>query len=368
MQAFGFSKNMAGFELFSPDEIIFQAGETGNCMYVILEGTVNISVQGRIIDKLTDGNIVGEMALIDAGVRSASATAVTRCKLLPVNKARFAELVQQYPTFALHVMTIMSERLRRLMVVEVQRQRMEEELKIGRDMQLSLLPKHVPTIPGWEFAAYYQAARQVGGDLYDFIPSPQDPNRLNLVVADVTSKGVPAALFMASVRSVIRAITLNDRAPDETLRRANRFVVQDIGSKLFISIFYASLNTQTGQVAYANGGHEWPLWWQHSTQTITHLDTSGLLLGAFPDINPTQHEITLAPGDCLILFTDGVTEARTEDGTFFEDERFQNAIAASAHLHAEEIVAAVVTAVAQFTGSTPQSDDLTLVVAKYLGK
>lgn len=364
MDPFSFFKNTTDFLLFEPGQVIFHEGQIGDQMFLILEGELQISVEDHPLDLLSAGNIVGEMALIDERSRSATGTAVTPCKLLPINRTRFAELVKQHPDFALHVMSIMSNRLRRLMEVEVKRQRLEEEMKIGRDIQLSLLPKKVPTAPGWEFAAYYQAARQVGGDLYDFIQSPHDPHRLNLVIADVTGKGVPAALFMASVRSVIRAISLNNCPPAETLRRTNHFLVQDVGSQLFISAFYASLQTDTGQLSYANAGHEWPLWWQQQTQTVTQLKVPGMLLGAFDEIHPMQQEAAIEPGDVLVFFTDGVTEAHNAEKVLFDVERLHESVAQLAHLSAAEIVDGIVTAVSTFTAHTPQSDDLTLIVVK----
>ena len=367
MQEFNSFADVTDFLPAEPGQVIFQEGQVGNHMYLILQGSLQISVQGHPLDLLTAGNIVGEMALIDEGVRSATVTAVSPCKLLPINQTRFAELVQQQPDFALRVMGIMSTRLRRFMEVEVKRRLLEEEMKIGRDIQLSLLPKTLPTAPGWEFAAHYQAARQVGGDLYDFIQSPSNPHHLNLVIADVTGKGVPAALFMASVRSVIRAISLNDRPPAETLRRTNRFIVQDGGSQLFTSAFYATLHTDTGQLIFANAGHEWPLWWQHQTGTVMPLRVPGLLLGTFAEIQPVQGEAAITPGDVLVFFTDGITEAHNAAKAFFDDERLYETLAKHAHLGAQEILDAIVTAVSAFTGSTPQSDDLTLVVVKRTG-
>ena len=364
MQSFSFFEEISDFVLFEPDQTVFKEGQFGDEMYLVLEGELRITVQGHQIDLLKAGDIVGEMALIDEGARSATGTAVSPTKLLPINRQRFAELVSQHPDFALHVMTIMSNRLRRLMEVEAKRQRLEEELKIGRDIQLSLLPKKLPSAPGWDFAAYYQAARQVGGDLYDIIQSPNDPNRLSIVIADVTGKGVPAALFMASVRSVIRAISLNDRTPSETLHRTNRFITKDVGTQLFTSAFYATLNTDSGLIIYANAGHEWPLWWQQASQTITSLRVPGMLLGAFEEILPMQQEAELAVGDVLVFFTDGVTEAFNAEKALFDDERLSETLAQLAHLSAKEIAEGIVTAVSTFTDGHPQSDDLTLIVIK----
>jgi hypothetical protein len=124
---------------------------------------------------------------------------------------------------------------------EIKRQRLEEELAVGRQIQLSLLPQSCPTIPGWEFAAFYQAARQVGGDLYDFFKMPEEPHRLGMIIADVTGKGVPAAMFMALSRTIIRAQSMTGCNPAAVLEQANRVIVQDHRSGLFLSAFYATL-------------------------------------------------------------------------------------------------------------------------------
>jgi serine phosphatase RsbU (regulator of sigma subunit) len=364
MQGFGFFHRVEGYQTYTAGQIIFEEGESGSTMYVVIEGEINVTVQGRQIDHLTVGDIFGEMALVDDRPRSATATAVTNCKLLPVDHTRFSRLVQQYPDFALQVMAIMSRRMRRLMEEEVKRQRLEEELAIGRQIQLSLLPESCPRIPGWEITAAYRAARQVGGDLYDFIPAPDNPHILNIVIADVTGKGVPAALFMAFGRTVIRSESRNGRGPAATLRRTNQFIVQDIRSRLFLSAFYASLNTQNGRLRYANGGHDLPLWWRAATGEVQPLVAPGFLLGAFADIEPQEQVINLAPGDCLVFYTDGVTEARNADDELFAEEQLMQVVAAYASGEAERLLQAIVTAVESFTGATPQSDDYTIVVVK----
>ena len=364
MRGFGFFRQIEGAQSYPAGQVIFREGQTGTEMFVIADGLVDITLEGRLINRLETGDIFGEMALVDERPRSASAIAVTDCKILPLDQARFASLVQQQPDFATQVMKIMSVRMRHLMEDEVRRQRLEEELAIGRQIQLSLLPDKCPDIPGWEITAVYQAARQVGGDLYDFILPPDDPNILNLVIADVTGKGVPAALFMAFSRTIIRAEAAHGLGPAATLMKANHFIVSDIRSRLFLSAFYASLDTQTGRMVFANGGHDWPLLLCASTNEVRELRIPGLVLGAFPKVLLEEAEITVAPGDALIFYTDGVTEARNADGQFFGEERLKATLAAHRGAGAEELLQSVVTAVAQFVGSTPQSDDFTLVIVK----
>lgn len=364
MQGFGLLKNAAEQRLYRAEQIIFQEGQPGDVMYVIVEGEVSVTVKGRPIDYLKVGSVLGEMALVDDRPRSATATAVTDCKLVLIDHERFAALVQQFPDFAIQVMNIMSVRLRRLLDEEIKRQRLEEELAIGRQIQLSLLPARFPEIPGWEFAAVYRAARQVGGDLYDFITSSDDPGRLSIVIADVTGKGIPAALFMAFSRTIIRAESKTDRSPAALLQQVNQFILQDIHYRLFLSAFYATLDSDSGCLVYANGGHDRPLWQHSGSGEIEPLPAAGLLLGVFQNVRLEEREIVVAPGDLLIFYTDGVTEARNAAGELFGEERLRETIAAGAGSSADELLQAIVTAVEDFTGATPQADDFTLVVVK----
>lgn len=243
---------------------------------------------------------------------------------------------------------------------ELQRQRLEEELAVGRQIQRSLLPQTTPQIPGWEFAAIYEAARQVGGDLYDFFDLPD--SRLGLLIADVTGKGVPAALFMAFSRTIIRNEAMSGGTPAHVLQCANDVIVRDSRANLFLTAFYAILNPHTNELIYADGGHDWPLW-VHGGE-CEELAAQSSLLGMFPSIRLEERAIQLAPGDALVMFTDGVTEARSASGEFFGDERLQAVTRANAQASAEQIAAAIASAVREFTGDNPQSDDMTLVVVK----
>lgn len=358
--------NQADAVPFAAGEQIFAAGDIGTAMFFILAGEVRITVDGRELDYLHPGQVFGEMALADNLVRSATATAVTPSNLVPIHKQQFADLTQHLPSFATEVMSIMSVRLRRYMEDQVNRLRLEEELAIGQKIQLSLLPESCPTIPGWHFAASYQAARQVGGDFYDFIADPHNPDLLHLVIADVTGKGVPAAMFMAVCRTIIRTEAQNGRSPADLLKRTNQQLSHEKRSLPFLTAFFGTLNLKTGQLIYAIGGHDRPYWVQASRGDVQQLAGHGMLLGAFPAIRLDEHQITLAPGDSLILYTDGVTEARSAD-ELFDEARLEAVITRHITASASEMATAVLQAVNQFIGSQPQSDDLTLVVIQRHG-
>ncbi|HNB52608.1 MAG TPA: SpoIIE family protein phosphatase, partial [Anaerolineales bacterium] len=357
-------KNTGACKAYAAGEVIFREGDPGELMYVILNGEVQVTLEKLPINYLVEGSIFGEMALVDNSPRSASAVAATDCILLPLDQTQFKALIPSHPEFSVEVMSVMAQRLRRSIETTLQRQRMEEELIISREIQLSLLPLQCPEISGWEVAAYYRAARQVGGDLYDFIQTSEAPNLLHLVVADVTGKGVPAALYMAVSRTILRTATQFDSCPAQILRRTNQTILQDVGYRLFLSTFFASLNTQTGHFIYANGGHEWPMLYRADTGTVQNLDTSGLLLGVFRDMEFPQTELFLAPGDVLVLFTDGVTEARDATGDFFGEERLAEILAQTGDKSARQLMEDITQAVGLFTGETPQADDLTLIVLK----
>lgn len=250
---------------------------------------------------------------------------------------------------------------------ETLRQRMEEELAVARRIQLSLLPAHLPQIDGWSFAAAYSAARQVGGDFYDFMEHALGYGRLGFVIADVAGKGVPAALMMGFSRAVLRAESMAGHSPAELLDRANRVILSDGQSRPFVSAFYAELELDSGRVTYANGGHDAPLLLGRSGGPSS-LDASGVILGAFPDVRPEQHELVLESGHALVFYTDGVTEARDQAGAFFGDDRLIAAAAggggggARGGGGAQSVLDSIVGAVADFTSGAEQADDLTLVV------
>jgi len=238
------------------------------------------------------------------------------------------------------------------------------ELSVGRDIQLSLLPKTCPSIPGWQFAAMYQAARTVGGDFYDFCDLPGPPARLGIVIADVADKGVPAALFMALSRTIIRSVAFTGRSPASALMRANQLILADSQADLFLSAIYLVIDTGTGRIAFTNAGHNRPLLFRASSGTLSELKQKGIILGAFEEITLADDRLDLAPSDVLVLYTDGVTDALNADGEEFGEQRLFDVVTASARGNAEEILWSITGALAGFIGDTEQADDVTCVVIK----
>jgi phosphoserine phosphatase RsbU/P len=241
--------------------------------------------------------------------------------------------------------------------------RIEEELRIARQIQLSLLPA-CPVAPGWTFSATYQAAREMSGDFYDFLFHAMPQGRLELVIGDVTGKGIPAALMMAHSRAVIRAQAAHATGPAELLMDTNRTLTEDSQTRLFLSALYARLELASGVVTYANAGHDRPLLVRRGGDAVAELDAPGVILGAFPSISLADCVVQLARGDTLVFYTDGVTEARDGTGLLFGDERLAAAAlaATSAGGDAVAVSRSIMGAVADFSGGAAQADDLTLVV------
>ncbi len=364
LRGFGLFSDVENRQTYAAGEVVFDTGEYADRMYVVVEGELVLTLHGNEIDRLTDGDLFGEMGMVENRPRNGTITAVTDSTLIAIDRLQFAALVRRHPGFATRIMTIMSTRLRRRTEAEVYRRELARELAIGHEMQLALLPHRMPQFAGWEFATHYQSAWRVGGDFYDFIKLADDPQKLCLVIADVTGKGVPAALIMAVARTLIRAETGKGQTAGRVLKRVNELILNDNRSPLFLSAFYALLDVATGKLHYANAGHNAPLCLRQASGAVEELPARGYLLGAFRGVSFSEEETVLEVGDALVLYTDGINEARDAEGRFFGEERLKRAVAAAGDCHAEEIVRRIVTAVGDFTGAVGQADDMTLLVAK----
>jgi serine phosphatase RsbU (regulator of sigma subunit) len=255
----------------------------------------------------------------------------------------------------------------RLSIESVERQKLERELDLARQIQVSFLPGQVPEVPGWDLAAHWQGARQVSGDFYDFIPlldadSPRE--RWGLVIADVADKGVPAALFTALSRTLVRTIARDGRDPAQALVRANDLILADSRSDLFVTLFYAILDPDQGILTYANAGHNLPLLFADGADQVTALEAEGMAMGVVAGIKLEQKTVQLKAGDLVLFYTDGVTDALNDEVQEFGLERLRRVVEAHRTEPAAAVVRAIDQAVSDFVGHTPQFDDLTLVVLK----
>ena len=366
LHGFGLFSDVEGRQEVAAGEVIFKPGDYADKMYLIIKGELRLTRGENEIDVMEAGELVGEMGMVENRPRNGTLTAVTDSVLLPIDRLQFAALVRQHPGFATRVMAIISARLSRRTESEVMRQSFQRELAIGRKMQRSLLPQKMPQIPGWHFAAHYDTAWQVGGDFYDFISLEEDsgPSQMCMVIADVTGKGVPAALYMAVARTLIRAETGKGQSPGKVLYRVNELILSDNRSPLFMSVLLAMLDVQTGALAYASAGHNPPLCYRRATGEVEELPVHGYLLGAFAGVYFSEEHAFMEPGDTLILYTDGVSEARDAQGSFFGIGRLKSAVAGAGDCPVDQMVQGLVTAVSEFTGAMPQADDMTIVAVQ----
>jgi sigma-B regulation protein RsbU (phosphoserine phosphatase) len=250
----------------------------------------------------------------------------------------------------------------RLYQVAVEKGRMERELQMAHEVQASLLPRGTPQVPGWEFAARWQPAREVAGDYYDFIPL--DDGQLGLVIADVSDKGMPAALFMALTRSMVRASVGSAPSPAEGIAHANRLICADATGGMFVTLFYTLLNPATGEIAYVNAGHNPPLLYRAEQDDLTRLVRTGMALGVLEDSCFEQQTLHLNPGDFFLLYTDGVTDATDAQLQDYGMERLEGIILDHRDASAADIMAALEQAIHDFAGSVTPFDDIAIVVAK----
>lgn len=252
-------------------------------------------------------------------------------------------------------------------IVELQkataaRERLEKEMEIAKGIQQNFLPKEMPDIHGIEIAAFSLPAREVGGDFYDFIPIDND--RWGLEIADVSGKGIPAALFMALSRTLVRSVTSANSSVAGAIKQANKLIFSEGRSNMFVTLFYAIVNTKKMTLSYTNAGHNPPLLIKRSSEDITLLKAQGIPLGIGEDIELQEKEIALTNGDVVVLYTDGVTEAINENKEQFAEERFQDLITQNRSLSAKDMVKKILEGVRSFSGEQPQFDDITLIVMK----
>ena len=268
----------------------------------------------------------------------------------------------------------------------LEKQRLERELQLAFDVQARLMPRAVPQVPGWAFAAWWRPAREVSGDYYDFVLHERhkaeqihslltdesdvasgelrEPAPLGLVVADVSDKGMHAALFMALTRSTVRASTLAPLPPAESITQANQLLCADSTGGMFVTLFYGRLNAATNELVYVNAGHNPPLWFRAETRDFAELKGNGIMLGFDDTWQFEQVSVHIGQGDVLVLYTDGVTEAVNSRKEQYGEGRLMRVLRDQTGNTAEQIMAAVQKSVTEFMGASPQFDDMTMMIAK----
>jgi sigma-B regulation protein RsbU (phosphoserine phosphatase) len=261
------------------------------------------------------------------------------------------------------------------------KERLDQELEIGAEIQRRLLPRQCPNVPGAVLAARCKPANRVGGDYYDFIPtnhnqfksnlnSSKEDARWALVIGDVMGKGVPAGLIMTMLRGMLRGEVLHGNSAAGILQNLNRVMYADLeNSHRFVTLFYSEYNPRTRLLSYSNAAHNPPLWWHAATKTVTRLDTMGMLIGLDANSQYENGEAQLEPGDTVIYYTDGLTDAAAAGGDRFDEDNFVTSFNAACRYcnGPQEIVDYLFDKVQDFIGSERQNtDDMTMVVLQIL--
>ncbi|MGB8647502.1 MAG: GAF domain-containing SpoIIE family protein phosphatase [Anaerolineae bacterium] len=250
----------------------------------------------------------------------------------------------------------------RLYQVAVEKGRMERELQVARDVQASLIPRETPRLQGWEFATLWQPAHLVGGDFYDFLPLSN--GGYGIAVGDVSDKGTGAALLMAVTRSILRAsVDITSNAAD-CIRHANRLLCADATRGMFVTLFYAELDPAHHELTYVNAGHNPPLHYAAATGEVKRLARTGLPLGIDDAAIYRQVTVEIAPGDLIVFYTDGIPEAMDAQERSWGMESLEALTSVQGHAPAEDFVTALADALRRFASEAPQSDDMTVVVAR----
>ena len=375
------------------DAVLLREGEHGDRIYIVVEGEIEIvkalgTEDERLLRVGGPGATVGEMSLLNAdGLRTASVRARTPTRVLEMTRRDLDELVRRQPAVAYDLARMLSARLqasdnatirdlheknrelteayRELQAAQAQiieKEALERELAVAREIQESMLPAAMPRLAGYEFGACMVPARAVGGDFYDFIPL--DGDRLGIVVGDASGKGVPAALFMALTRSLLRAEAWRTGSPRETLRTVNWHLLEMNEAAMFVTVLYGVLDRATGQFEYARAGHELPL--MMDARGAIQMPELGLgqPLGVFPDPALDEQGLAFPPGSALLLYSDGLTDAIDGNGALFGMERLQTAVSANRQASAAALCAGLVDAVTEYNEATIQVDDITVVAVR----
>jgi sigma-B regulation protein RsbU (phosphoserine phosphatase) len=370
--------------------VLFAEGEHGDRFYIVLEGQIAIvkamgTEDERLLGLRGSGEFVGEMSLLNRdGLRTASAQVHTDARVLELTRADFDAMLYRHPTLAYEMLRVMSMRLRashemsmqdlqeknrrlaeayaNLQAAQAQlieQEALARELRLARELQESMLPHTLPQLPGYDIGARMVAARMVGGDFFDVFTLGVDT--LAVAIGDVSGKGVPAALFMTLICSLLRAEAFRAASPEEALRSVNRQLLVRNSKGMFVTVLYGVLHLPTRSFTFVRAGHDMPLIYDEAGALVPLKRGSGHPLGLFPSPALDTHTLTLPPRSTMLLYTDGATEAIDAQETLFGPARLQAELREHRAASAQALCERIIEALASYHGAAPQADDITLL-------
>lgn len=377
-------------EQFKAGTYLFREGDPGDSLYVVTDGLLEIVLAADTRDEMLlrvcgPGEYVGEMSLImPKGKRTASVRAKLDSRVWMMSREKFNEVLQGWPHLAYSMVEIMSERLDssneaafhdlvaknqalqkaydELKAAQdqlIEKERLERELQVAADIQMSILPDVLPDFEEFSFGARILPARQVGGDLYDVFALKG--GQVGVLIGDVADKGVPSALFMARAHALIMAEADIGLTAGEVLRMVNSHITRLQKSTQFVTVLYGILDLKTRIFSYARAGHEPPLI-LHLNGNVERIPHSpGMALGLWDEITLDERSVQLLPGDTLLLYTDGMTDCRDPKGESFGLDRIKTTLSGYANFNAQQVCDHMLNTLNQFRDGSKQDDDVTLV-------
>ena len=379
------------------DNYIFREGETGENLYVVMDGALEILLGADSPDEMLlrtcgPGEYIGEMSLIlPEGKRTASVRAKMRTRTWVMSHDKFQEIIKRWPMIAYSMLRILSQRLdatneatfhdltekNRLLQKAydelkaaqeqlIEKERLERELQVAAEIQLSILPDQLPSVAGFDFGARILPARHVGGDFYDVFDNGK--NQIGVVIGDVADKGVPSAIFMARAHALIMAEADAGLLPGAVLDLVNRHITHLEKSAQFVTALYGVVNSATGEFSYARAGHEPPLilFPDGKIERVSH--GPGMALGLWDAITLDEHTVLLEPNSTLVLFTDGMTDCRDPNGVSFGLERIKETLSGLVGLSAQQVCDKLFDTLMAYQNGAKQDDDVTLVAIHAMKK
>lgn len=378
---------------FPPGKVLVHEGKSDEKFFILLDGKVEVIKalglpEERLVDTCEAGSLLGEMSLFSGhNQHTASVRSITPLRLLQVTRSDLTNLIQRQPQLAYGIVKMLSKRLeesenstikdlreknQRLQEAYdelktaqdqlIEKEKLEKEVQIAKQIQQSILPESMPEISGYDFGALMIPARAVGGDFYTFIKLPKD--RLGIVVGDVSDKGIPAALYMALCYSLIRAEAIRTNSPVDALKYMNEQLVQMNSSNMFVTLVYGILEPVTGKFHYARCAHPTPFLVDAQGMLAPVAMSSAPPLGLFEDSPIDEETLILPPGGTLLVYSDGISETANLKGEDFGPDKLLNAITSHSLKPAQALCVSLWEAVQAHGKGLPQQDDFTVVTVK----
>ena len=368
------------------DHVVCREGDRGDGLYIILDGDLAVyksmgTPEEQFLNPAGPGDFLGEMSLFDVdGVRAASVVTTSPIWMLKITREDFNQLIHTEPELAFEISKVLTQRVRNNLddleeknnLLEqalkdlraaqadlIIKERLERELEVARQIQEDILPRELPVYSGFDFGAKMIPARAVGGDFFDFIPLSE--HRTGIVIGDVSDKGVPAAIFMALTRSLVRAEATRTGNPRLVLERVNRLLSEMSKAAMFVTILYGILDCENRVFHYARAGHEIPIFVNADGQESMLPQNPGQPVALFEELLLDEQTVELPPKTMLLMYTDGMTDATDPEESFFGLNRLRVLAGSSLGSSAQELVENILYEIKAHQGDSPQYDDMTLI-------